>query len=378
MATTVLAAGDVFPAVDDGAAAFAPLAPVLAGADIVFGNCEGVYSDRPARAPSHKHFMGTARAHGLCLGGVPFHVMTLANNHMVDGGYVGLQDTVDVLTEQGIATCGAGADLEAAVRPAIVERDGVRVAFLGFCTVYPVGYEARPDRPGLAPLRVRTHYSDPDPNFWEPGIDPAISTSTHPGDLARYHEAIASAREHADHVVVACHWGYSSWLETVQNYELELARDAIDCGADAVVCHHTHSLRGIEVHRGRPIFYGLGALVHHFVSLDISQGMRTDRQARYGERSSWSDEDVFELWPFRPVTRRTGLARLEFGADGVSAAFVPAYMLPDGSTEPLRPDDPRAAEVAGYVERMSRDCGFATAFVRRERNGFFELRCSGG
>jgi poly-gamma-glutamate capsule biosynthesis protein CapA/YwtB (metallophosphatase superfamily) len=378
MTVSVLAAGDVFPALPDGGLSFAPLRPVLQAADIVFGNCEGVYSDRPARAPSHKHFMGTARAHAECLGAVPFHVMTLANNHMIDGGYVGLSDTIEVLSEQGISTTGAGEDIDAALKPAILARDGVRVAFLGFCTVYPVGYEARPDRPGLAPLRVRTHYSDPDPNFWEPGIEPVTTTSAMPEDLARYRAAIASAREQADFVIVACHWGYSSWLETIQDYELELARDAVDHGADAVVCHHTHSLRGIEIHRGKPIFYGLGALVHHFVSFETSHGTRAEREARYGERSSFSAEDVFELWPFRPATRRTGLAAIDLGPNGeVSAGFVPAYMLSDGSTEPLRPDDPRATEIADYVEQMSRDCGFATRFTRAERDGWFELRAGG-
>ena len=61
---SVLAVGDVFPDVPDGRAAFRPLEPLFASADVVFGNCEGVYSDRPARSPSHKHFMGAARARG--------------------------------------------------------------------------------------------------------------------------------------------------------------------------------------------------------------------------------------------------------------------------------------------------------------------------
>jgi hypothetical protein len=374
---SVLATGDVFPAVHDGAAAFAPLGPLLGGGDIVFGNCEGVYSDRPAPSPSHKHFMGTARAHAACLGSAPFHVMTLANNHMIDGGYVGLRDTVETLQAQGIAVTGAGENIEAAVAPAVVERDGVRIAFLGFCSVYPVGYEARPDRPGLAPLRVRTHYDNPDPNFWEPGIEPTISTSPVPADLARYREAIAAARRQADHVIVANHWGYSSWLEVIQDYELKLARDAIEHGADAVICHHTHSLRGIEIHRQRPIFYGLGALVHHFVSFETSHGTRSAREARYGDRSSFSSEDVFALWPFRPVTRRTGVAVIELAADGpVAAGLVPAYMLADGSTEPLQPGNPRAAEVADYVEQLSRDSGFTTRFDRAERGGFLELRAA--
>ncbi|HEY7729634.1 MAG TPA: CapA family protein, partial [Gaiellaceae bacterium] len=160
-AVSVLAVGDVFPDVPDARAAFAPLRDLFASADVVFGNCEGVYSDRPQRSPSHKHFMGAPRERGALLGEVGFDVMTCANNHIVDGGYVGLRDTLDLLREQGIATTGAGMDLAEATRPAIVERNGLTIAFLGFCSVYPVGYEARPSRPGLAPLRVRTFYADP-------------------------------------------------------------------------------------------------------------------------------------------------------------------------------------------------------------------------
>ncbi len=147
---TVFAVGDVFPDLPDGRPAFAPLTPLLRTADIVFGNCEGVYSDRPSPSPTHKHFGVTARERGSMLGEVPFHVMTCANNHMIDGGYEGLADTLELLRGQGIAVTGAGVSLDEATEPAIVERDGVSVAFLGFCSVFPHGYEARPKRPGLA------------------------------------------------------------------------------------------------------------------------------------------------------------------------------------------------------------------------------------
>jgi poly-gamma-glutamate synthesis protein (capsule biosynthesis protein) len=370
---SVLAVGDVFPDVPDGRAALAPLGPLFAGADIVFGNCEGVYSDRPAPAPSHKAFCWAPRERGDMLGEAGFDAMTLANNHIVDGGHVGLADTMELLRAQGIALTGAGANLAEAVRPAIVERHGLRVAFLGFCSVYPKGYEARPARPGLAPLRVRTHYSDPDENFWEPGIDPVITTQAYPEDLRRYREAIAAARAAADVVIVANHWGWSSLVEVLQDYELELARDAVEHGADAVVCHHHHSLRGIERHRGRPIFYGLGTLMHHFRSIEVSQEQMTARQERFGPRSSWVVGEELPLFPFRADARRSAVATLDVGPDGgVEAGLIPAMIMADGSTEPLAPGDRRAAEVAGYVERLSE--GFGTRFARGERSGWMHLQ----
>ncbi len=375
MAVTVFAVGDVFPAVEDGQAAFRALEPLLRTAGVVFGNCEGVYSDRPAKSPSRKHFMGAPRSYGAFLAEIPFHVMTLANNHMIDGGYVGLSDTITLLSEQGISVTGAGENIEQATTPAVLERDGAKIAFLGFCSVYPIGYEARGDRAGIAPLRVRTHYDDPDPNFWEPGIDPLITTEPLQDDLSRFHGAIARAREQADHVIVACHWGYSSWVEVVQDYELELARDAVDHGADAVVCHHHHSLRGIALHSGKPIFYGLGALVHHFVGFGSTRESRARLEQRHGERSAQRPDEFFELFPYRADARRTGIATLELTAGReITAGFVPAVIMLDGSTEPLRPDDPRAEEVAAYLERLNKQSGFDTNLERGERGGYLELR----
>jgi poly-gamma-glutamate capsule biosynthesis protein CapA/YwtB (metallophosphatase superfamily) len=368
---SIFAVGDVFPDLPDGRAAFHALEPLFATADVVFGNCEGVYSDAPEPAPTHKHFMCAPRERGAMLGAVGFDVMTLANNHMIDGGYAGLRDTIELLTAQGIAVTGAGADSDAATRPAIVERRGLRIGFLGFCTVHPVGYEARPSRPGLSSLRVRTHYADPDPNFWEPGIDPAITTLPDAGDLARCRTAVARAREQVDFLVVAHHWGYSSWMEVLQEYELELARDTVEHGADAVVCHHHHSLRGIEMHRGKPIFYGLGALMHHFSHHRPSTADMAARLARFGEISSLAPGEDLPLFPFRSDTQMTGIATLDVTLDGrARAGLIPAIMLADGSTEPLATGDPRATRVADYLDRITRRGGFGTTYTRAERDGY--------
>jgi len=372
---TVFAVGDVFPDAPGGAAGvLRPMTPLLQAADIVFGNCEGVYSDAPAPSPTHKHFMAAGRSSGRGLGEVPFHVMSLGNNHIVDGGYAGLADTRQLLHDEGIATTGAGPTLADALAPAVLERNGVRVAFLSFCTVYPVGYEARPKRPGLAPLRVRTFYADPDPRFWEPGIDPVIVTEPVPEDLEQYRATIAAARERADVVVVANHWGYSSWMEELQDYELRLARDAVEHGADAVVCHHHHSLRGVEIHRGKPIFYGLGTLVHHYTGEPITPQERAARERRFGARSSMVEAEALPLFPFRSQSWRTGVATFAFGADGsVAAGFVPAIMLADGTTEPLRAGDPRAAEVADYLEYLTTSRDLPARFERGERDGWLHL-----
>ncbi|MGW1786404.1 CapA family protein [Streptomyces sp. NPDC002143] len=367
---SVYTVGDVFADDHDGRSAFHQLEQLLATGDIVFGNCEGVYSDRPAKSPSHKHFMGTSKERGSFLGEVGFDVMTLANNHALDGGYVGLQDTMELLRGQGIAVTGAGEDLAGALAPAVLERQGVRVAFLGVCSVFPKGYEARARRPGIAPLRVTTSYLDPDENFWEPGIEANVLTTVVPDDLEAVTVAIARARLQADVVVVAPHWGYSSRLELLHDYEQQLARRMVDAGADAVLCSHHHALRPIEFHAGKPIFYGLGALVHHFQGPALTPEMRADRDRRYGAYSSFTMPEVeFPLWPFAEDSRKTMVAVLDVdgSSPGLKVGFFPAQMLVDGSTVPLEPDDKRAAEIARYVERISGEAGFTTSFELTRR-----------
>jgi hypothetical protein len=70
----IMVAGDVFPNIPDGTAAFRELRGVLGAADVVAGNCEGVYSD----------------------------LLSCANNHMIGGGHAGLNDTLAALAGQGI------------------------------------------------------------------------------------------------------------------------------------------------------------------------------------------------------------------------------------------------------------------------------------
>lgn len=373
MSVTVMSVGDVFADDADGRRAFRELEPLFEQqGDIVFGNCEGVYSDRPAKSPSHKHFMGTSTDRGSFYGEVGFDVMSLANNHMLDGGYVGLQDTRDLLRGQQIEVTGAGANLEEALRPAVLERDGVRVAFLGCCSVFPKGYEARPSRGGIAALRVSTAYLTPDENFWEPGIAAEVLTRPFASDLEAVTGAIASAKEQADYVVIAPHWGYSSRLVLLHDYETELARQMVEAGADAVVCHHHHSLRAIEFHQGRPIFYGLGALVHHFQDVAVTPEMRKDRDRKFGEFSSFRmPREEFRLFPFAEDARKTMVATFDVGDDGALAVgYFPAQMLADGSTEPLKAGDPRADEALAYMEQITAQHGFPTRFALGERAGW--------
>jgi poly-gamma-glutamate synthesis protein (capsule biosynthesis protein) len=364
---SIFAVGDVFVDIEDGPSAFHHVRELFDQADIVVGNCEGVYSDRPSAPPTVRHAMTAGRSRANGLGAVPFHVMTCANNHILDGGYDGLADTLETLEAQGIATTGAGAGIHEALRPAVIERKAVRIAFLAVSSVFPVGYEARGERPGLAAIRVRTFYSAPDPTFWEPGVPPIITTMPVQEDLDRLGEAILAARTRADIVIVSCHWGNSSLYEVVQDYERRTARIVVDLGADAVLCHHHHSLRGIEFYRGQPIFYGLGAFVHHFSHFNPSEAHLISSRRVYGDHAHGPREG-FPLFPFHPDARLTGIATITARRGGiVGLGFIPAVVLPDGCTKPCLADSPQAAQVIGYFRRLTAGLGSSVIITEARR-----------
>ena len=113
--------------------------------DLRFANCERQYSDRGANARAE----GDGQPHGRqppemakIFTDCGFDAVTIANNHMYDFGPEALLDTRKLLLEKGIAVTGAGRDLDEARKPAIVEKNGIKVGFLGYCSVIPEGGEA--------------------------------------------------------------------------------------------------------------------------------------------------------------------------------------------------------------------------------------------
>ncbi len=208
---------------------FGELRDLLSGADIAFANLETPLSDGARWSGAFR--TSTSFAEGLAWAG--FDVLSLANNHALDAEGEGLLDTIEALRRAGIGTIGAGSTLDDARRPFRVEKNGLRVAFLGYAAFTNVGSAgfALPDRSGVAPL---------DPFLIE--------------------EDIRRAGEDADYVVLSFHWGIENSRD-IHPAARELARRMIDQGADIVLGHHPHVPRAIEVYEGGVIAYSLGNLV---------------------------------------------------------------------------------------------------------------------
>ena len=237
-----------------------------------------------------------------------FNVYNTANNHSCDYSFGGLLATIANLRKCGIAFCGTGENLFEASSPCYVDTKGGRVAVLGACSSFHDSDAAGnqsvslPGRPGLNPLRyrkiitvnksdfnrlkdisekyyvnadkldsIRLGYSKPLPedsmtfgglNFRCSDED-GVESFPLEKDMQRMEKRIKDAKLQADLAVVSIHAHEFAQNDTslpAQFIEI-FARKCIDAGADAVIGHGPHELRGIEIYKGKPIFYSLGNFV---------------------------------------------------------------------------------------------------------------------
>lgn len=230
---------------------------------VVVANLEMPLSTRGVKMPkwsnlrSHPDVVADVRKAGI-------DAVSLANNHMLDYGPEALFDTLATCDKAGIPRCGAGEDLDASLEPVVLDVGQKQVAVLGVATTLPVGSEARPDRPGIAPIRVSQSF-EVEPNLLaeQPGMVPIVRTQINAEDQAIVCDRVRVLKQEGMVVVVMIHWGVPEyWLSPytglLAEYQQPLGRALIDAGADVVCGHHSHTLHPIELYQGKPIFYSLG------------------------------------------------------------------------------------------------------------------------
>lgn len=264
---SVVAVGDVIPmrplfgeSGEPAGADFARVVDLIGAADVAVCN-----ADMPLTERGHpKEKLITIRGDPALapdLRRMGFHVVSMANNHVMDYGDVGMSDTVDAYAAAGLTAIGAGPDLAAATAPAIVEANGWRVGVLTWTCVLPTGASAAVNRPGQAPMHVHTSYQvDPYMLMEEPGSAPTVRSRADDADLAAASSAIASLRGRVDFLVVLVHWG-RGMSDELAEYQRPLGRALLDAGADVVVGSHPHRVLGIEEHGGKLILYSPGTLI---------------------------------------------------------------------------------------------------------------------
>jgi poly-gamma-glutamate capsule biosynthesis protein CapA/YwtB (metallophosphatase superfamily) len=254
---------------------FRGLDAIWVGADVRFANLESQLSERGGETQSPYDrlvFSGPPQsADVLADSGV--HVVSTANNHAWDYGKSALLETLLHLDRAGVHHAGTGATLDHAERPVVLVVNGWKIALFAVTRIWNQGDFAR--HPG------RAHVA------W---------------DVKRLSARVATARAENDLVFVSYHGG-AEYVNAPGGATLELTRQLMRAGADAIFGHHPHVIQGVGWHDQRPVFYSLGNLL-------------------FGSRRGY------------PWTRYGMLARLVFEADGERQVSICPFRIEIGSHEP--------------------------------------------
>lgn len=197
-----------------------------------------------------------------CLTAARIDCCALANNHVLDWGYLGLEETLATLRRLGIATAGLGETLEAAERPAVLEV-GTRSRILVFSfgehgAGIPPEWAAGPNKAGVDFL-------------------PDLSLAT----ARRIGERVRSLKRAGDLAVASIHWG-DNWGYAVSSRQRAFAQALIDeAGVDILHGHSSHHPRGIELHQGRLILYGCGDFLNDYEGIHGYEAFRSDLTLMY-------------------------------------------------------------------------------------------------
>jgi len=197
-----------------------------------------------------------------CLEAFGIHCCVLSNNHALDWGRAGLDDTLRTLRGAGIATTGAGRDAAEAGAPAVVStRGGARVLVFGLgdrSAGIPSSWGATDAAAGVRLL---------------PDLSSRTATSTVDG--------IARVARPRDLVVVSIHWG-ANWGYGIPDEQRGFAHALVDSGVVHVVHgHSSHHPKAIEVRRGRPILYGCGDFLNDYEGISGHEAYRGDLSLMY-------------------------------------------------------------------------------------------------
>jgi len=249
--TTLLFSGAIVPgrcvqaAIDERGNAdflYEDVRDLISAADIAVGTLNASLSDYPPRTGCVQTFVlvgGSNNADALANAG--FDVMSVATNHIKNCGLStcgdrAFLDTLDNLQRVGILPVGAGLNLQEAMQPVVIVRNGIRFGFVSLGEIESLAF-AGENTPGIAPLPR---------DFDEAGQN--------------LRSAIAAAREIADVVIAMPHWG--SDYSGAPNYrQLHFDQVAVEAGADLVIGNHPHVIQGMREIGGVPVFYSLGSFV---------------------------------------------------------------------------------------------------------------------
>jgi len=358
------AVGDIAPSRPDPDSLFNNVRKIISRADLAFCQLEICLTDRGERLPQVRHTdrTGIAAAHALRRAG--FNIVSFASNHCMDWGQVGLFDTIDALKAADLKVVGVGANIKAAREPVIIKCKGMSIAFLAYSSILPMCYWAEDNRPGCAPMRAWTLYEQIEHD--QPGTPCRIHTFPNRDDLDALMNDVSQVKSQVDLVIVSLHWGIHFIPAVIADYQIDVAHAVIDAGADAILGHHAHILKGFEVYKNKPVFYSLcnfAVDLHMDTKHAESKGFREIQKLH----PDWQP-DFESSYNFPPDSRRSVIAKFIINKHRpMKVSLMPVYIDRHSCPEILHIEDKRFNEVAEYLKEISESQGLNGRF--REENG---------
>lgn len=210
---------------------FLKTAEYLKTGEIVFGNLETAITAGRRIETGEFSFRSDPET-ALSLKNNGFTIVSLANNHSTNFGQKGLNDTFKYLSDAGLFFVGAGETLSRASSSVIIEKNGLKFAFLAYDD---------PAVPGSVAATARSA-----------GINPAAKEGLI--------KSISQLKDQSDFIIISLHAGIE-YTDQPSQFQKNFARAAIDAGADLIIGHHPHWVQSAEVYKGKYIFYSLGNFV---------------------------------------------------------------------------------------------------------------------
>jgi poly-gamma-glutamate synthesis protein (capsule biosynthesis protein) len=217
--------------------AFAKVSSYMNMGDVVFANLESPFTDSTHGLDKNRKIVLKAEPEAVsALKDAGINLISLSNNHIMDYYEKGLFDTMDLLDQNDIKHAGGGRNIEEARKPAIIEKNGLKIGMLAYTDMAELtfagkpylSFAAGPEKSGVVPRKYETIRED-----------------------------ILKYRDQVDLLAVSLHWGVEDSFK-VSVEQVEFAHKLIDDGADMILGHHPHRVQGIEIYNGKPIFYSLG------------------------------------------------------------------------------------------------------------------------
>lgn len=231
----ILFAGDIVIHEPDKFAISERLKELFLGQDICVCNFEApiANSERDKKTVKAGPSLCQDKESVECLVNTGFNLVSLANNHIMDYGKVGLNNTIDALAKNNIPVIGAGFTFEEAYKPYFFEVDKTKVAFIAL---------------GQAEFGVFKHEK----------IDCGYAWINHP----TINNLISETKKKVDFLYIITHAGVEQIIYPLPEWQTRY-RELIDCGADCIIGSHPHIVQGYEIYKKKHIFYSIGNFYFH-------------------------------------------------------------------------------------------------------------------